>query len=126
MRYSEPWNLHPQGLLTGFPLCFAGLLEILSRVVWLVSHCCQLGSREDSTLRLTHEIWAPSELWVPLRMISSSGQAPVPREVFALPLLVVGEPMGSLLRSSWHELHRILITHTVASACSEPVAETCS
>lgn len=59
---------------------------------------------------------------VSLQKISSSGQALFPREVFALPLLVVGEPLGCLLRSSWHELHRVLITHTVASACSGLVA----
>lgn len=29
---------------------------------------------------------------------------------------------GCLLRSSWHELHRVLITHTAASACSGLVA----
>lgn len=66
-----------------------------SKVPWLVAHCCQLGGREDSILKLKHEVWAPSELfWYPCGRFLPVAGLFIPREVFALPLLVVGEPMG--------------------------------
>lgn len=60
--------------------------------------------------------------FVSLWKISSSGQALFPQGGVCFSTAGGGRAHGLPAPLSWHKLHRILITHTVASACSELVA----